>query len=185
MNILVQTIDGQIYTRPDTSWERKSGDYYAPESVEGFSWTPVCFVHISRPGKSILPRFAGRYYDSIGFGILLYSEPVCGTAGLAASACLDHTSFLPEATFCCGCLQGNVFEITLDGAPLFKSASLTTAMADNALATATKSCLVRRGDLLCMELAPLSHLCLREGGTKTIHASFAGTTILDFKLFFI
>ena len=184
MNILIQTAEGQIYTRPDTSWERKGGDYFVPEFPDGFSWSPVLFAHISRPGKSILPRFAGRYYDGVGFGLLLYAEPISGAAGLASSACLDHSSFLPETLFGTGSLQGNVFEVEMDGAPIFKTGMFNTEMVDEAMAAATRSCLVRRGDLLCMELAPIAHLCSREEGTRRIRAAFAGSAVLDFKLIY-
>ena len=182
MNILVRTADGSVYTRPDTSWNRKSDDFYVPDSVNGLSWTPVVFARISRPGKCIGTRFATRYYDGANFGVLLYAEPMLtsGPAGYAASACFDHTSLLSETLLDPAFIAAGSFVVYKDGSPLFESAPCGISIIDEALSAASESCLVRRGDLLCQELAPLQHLCSRTDGTVRLHSG----ALLDFRIVF-
>lgn len=182
MNILVRTADGSVYTRPDTSWNRKSDDYFVPECVSGLSWAPAVFIHISRPGKCIGTRFAPRYYDGANFGMLLYAEPmlVSGPAGFAASACFDHTSLLSENLLEAAGLAGKTFVVRKDGVVVFESAACDISAMNEALSAASNSCLVRHGDLLCQELAPPQHLCSRTGGTVRISSE----TLLDFRIVF-
>ena len=59
--------------RPDTSWEREDKDLYAPDFVDGYLFSPVLFVRISKAGKCIGRKFAGRYYDAVNYGILLHA----------------------------------------------------------------------------------------------------------------
>ena len=181
MNIVVRTYEGQTYTRPDTSWNRKSEDWYVPEFVEGVSFTPVLYAHISRPGKSILPRFAQRYYNATGMGLLLYSEPISGCAGIAASACLDGTSLLPELS---AEATSAPAELLLEGKRIFEFPSQGTDTVNEALSAATGSCLIRRGDLFCLELSPIQSLCSRDIGKAGVILSSRGQVILDFKLIF-
>ena len=97
MNIIVRTAEGKYIVRPDTTWERDNEDIYIPEFVNRITWTPVLFARVSKPGRSVGEEFAERYYDGIGYGVLLYPEDMCdgSETGFACASCLDHTSFLP------------------------------------------------------------------------------------------
>ncbi len=101
MNIIVKTSSGHITVRPDTTWEKDNEDFYPPEFVDELTYSPVLFARILKPGRSVGRKFASRYYDSIGFGVLLYPENMLdGTPeGYAQAICLDHTSFLPSPMF--------------------------------------------------------------------------------------
>ena len=101
MNIIVSLFgsNGTDYCfRPDTTLEKESFDYYIPDGVSELTYSPVLFVRLCRAGKAIGEKFAGRYYDSGGFGVLLYGESIIGNgaaAGLSMASSLDKTSLLP------------------------------------------------------------------------------------------
>ena len=95
MNIPVITASGKVIVRPDTTWERDNEDVYLPEFVNSLSWTPVFFARVSKPGRSIGRAFASRYYDGIGFGVLLYPDDLLDGSeeGFACASCLDKVTF--------------------------------------------------------------------------------------------
>lgn len=101
MNIIVSLFgsNGADYCfRPDTTLEKESFDYYIPDGISELTYSPVLFVRLCRAGKAIGEKFAGRYYDSGGFGVLLYGESIIGrgaAAGLSMASSLDKTSLLP------------------------------------------------------------------------------------------
>jgi len=76
---------------------RSQDRYYLPDYVDSVSFSPVVWFRCSRPGKSVEEKFAHRYLDSFGYGILLFpelSECVSGERDFIASA-LDFTSVIP------------------------------------------------------------------------------------------
>lgn len=98
MNIAVRGHRGNIFVRPDTTWERDSEDLYLPDFVDGLLWSLVLCARVSKPGRSIAGKFAGRYWDTAGFGILLFPENIMNDGSpeaFATANCLDHTSFIP------------------------------------------------------------------------------------------
>ena len=92
MNIIVKPYGSDMcYCRPDTTWERENRDFYSPECVNEVLWTPVVFARVSKAGKCIGKKFAQRYYDGVGCGMLMY----CRVMDLPVTSCVDHTSILP------------------------------------------------------------------------------------------
>ena len=78
MNILVKPYGSDMFhCRPDTTWERENKDFFSPECVNEIYWTPVVFARVCKAGKCVGSKFAGRYYDGIGCGMLMY----CSTSG--------------------------------------------------------------------------------------------------------
>lgn len=187
MNILVCTADGLVYARPDSSWNRKSEDYYAPEFIDSLSFTPVIYAHISHAGKCIQERFAPRYYDAVGYGLLLYARPFNGPAAFGASACLDGTSLLPELSEE-GKMQHGSFNIKRHSQTkdeiIFRFPEIKLETIQKAIAASTRSCLVRRGDLVCMELCPVQPLCSRQEEAFSIELASEKQIILSFKIIF-
>ncbi|MGI6313839.1 MAG: hypothetical protein ACOXZI_05890 [Candidatus Cryptobacteroides sp.] len=189
MNILVCTADSLVYARPDSSWNRKSEDFYAPDFIDYLSFTPVLYAHISHAGKCIGESFAPRYYDAVGYGMLLYAQPFKGLASFAASACLDGTSFLPELSLESSIHQGflSIKRYMADKAEaetLFRFPEREPDAIHKAIAAATRSCLVRRGDLICLELTPLLPLCSRKDEPCRIELSSESKIIQSFKIIF-
>lgn len=163
MNIVVRTYSGSIIVRPDTTWSRNNDDYYVPDFVDSISWSPVLCVKICRLGKHIGEKFAPRYYDGAGKGILLYPENLMDGSeeSYANASILDRTSciVLPESD----------------------PSSMTAeekSIIDNALASASRFCRVRAGDILAVELSGRKPLCKREDGKFTVSKEGADFSIL-------
>ncbi|MDO5443617.1 MAG: hypothetical protein Q4G10_08100 [Bacteroidia bacterium] len=190
MNIVVKTASGKYIVRPDTTWERDNEDLFLPEFVSGLSWTPVLFARISKPGRSVGERFGERYYDGIGYGVLLYPEDMLDGSeeGFACASCLDHTSFLPfpvlekqpgfEGKFELEAVRnGEVHK-------LFSRSGASPEEIRKAIAEATRFIYIRIGDLIAIELQPRQHLGGREDSSISVKGLFEGSAVIDFHIDF-
>lgn len=192
MNIVVITANGKCIVRPDTTWERDNEDFFPPEFVNRLSYSPVLFARISKPGRSIGEKFADRYYDGIGYGVLLYPQDLIdgSEAGYACASCLDHTTFLPFPLFNKVTLgQGNEFKLYVkkDSKPsrnIFVHDAGTTGMIEAAIAEATKYVYIRSGDILAVELKPRRALCSRADGVISVKGKYCDNITMDFKINF-
>lgn len=185
MNILVRTYDGHVIFRPDTTWEKDSEDLYPQDFIKSLSFTPVLFARVSKPGRSVGEKFADRYYDGIGFGLLIFADDLMdGTAeGFAAATCIDGTSVLPFPLYGKITLgQGNAFKLFKDGQELFANDSADNAVVENAIAEVTSHAYIRTGDLIAVELDSRKPLCTREGGSISLTGEYCENRILDFKI---
>ena len=182
MNIVVKTADNRYIVRPDTTWERDSEDFYPPEFVTDLSWSPVLFIRISKPGRSVGARFAERYYDQVGYGVLLYPENLIdgSETAYAAASCLDHTSFLqmPAAD------KASLGQISLDlkagENAVFHHEGFDPAMIATAIEEATRYIYIRSGDLLAIELQPRKPL--EVDGTQVMTGDCTGVPSFKFQI---
>lgn len=187
MNIIVKTSSGHITVRPDTTWEKDNEDFYPPEFVDVLTYSPVLFARILKPGRSVGRKFASRYYDSIGFGVLLYPENMLdGTPeGYAQAICLDHTSFLPSPMFPPERLEKNGhFRLFRNEHDLFVFDQPSLNMIEDAIVEATKLLYIRTGDLIAIELAPRKPLTIRPDVSSHITGTFDNNEIIDFQIIF-
>lgn len=187
MNIIVKTSSGHITVRPDTTWEKDNEDFYPPEFVDELTYSPVLFARILKPGRSVGRKFASRYYDSIGFGVLLYPENMLdGTPeGYAQAICLDHTSFLPTPMFSPQRLEEDGrFSLFRNDVELFTFDRPSLNMIEDALVEATKLLYIRTGDLIAVELAPRKPLTIRPDVSSHITGTFDNNEIIDFQIIF-
>lgn len=188
MNIIVKTSSGRIVVRPDTTWEKDNEDFYPPEFVDELTYSPVLFARILKPGRSIGRKFAGRYYDSVGFGVLLYPENLIDGSpeSYAQAICLDHTSFLPAPFFPPSSLEGKgcKFKLECEGKELFTSEEVSLNMIEDAIVEATKMLYIRTGDLIAIELADRSPLTNRPAATSHLTGTFGSSKVLDFQIIF-
>ncbi len=192
MNIILKTSGGHVIVRPDTTWEKDNDDLYLPDFVQSLSYTPILFVRMSRPGRSIQKEFASRYYDSFGYGMLFYPDDLDdGTPeGFAAASCLDKTSLLPFPLYNMVVLgnEGNVFQLEKAGQPLFscdasqESAIRSTADVDALIEEVTGRVSVRTGDMVAIELAPRMNIFRREEGNLQIRGTYCENEILNFQI---
>ena len=74
MNLVVVRADGTFYARPDTTLVRGVRDYYLPDDLTWVEIRPCCWIRILKSAKAVQERFAQRYYDAIGSGLLLYGD---------------------------------------------------------------------------------------------------------------
>ncbi len=86
MNIVVVRPDGSFYTRPDTTLVRGARDYYLPDDLTSVTACRCGWISLKKSAKAVSARFAPRYYEAMGEGVLLYGE---GTISyLDASTCI-------------------------------------------------------------------------------------------------
>ena len=172
----------------DNSWNRKSEDFYAPGFIDYLSFTPVLYAHISHAGNAL-----GKVSPPLLRCHRLWHAALCaalkGLASFAASACLDGTSFLPELSVESSIHQGflSIKRYMTDKAEaetLFRFPEREPDAIHKAIAAATRSCLVRRGDLICLELTPLLPLCSRKDKPCRIELSSESKIIQSFKIIF-
>ena len=192
MNIIVKPYGSKLCCcRPDTTWERENRDFYSPECVNEILWTPVVFARISKAGKCIGKKFASRYYDSIGCGILMY----CQISDSEIASCVDHTSILPMPLYNPVVLEEEkVFEVSRNGVPVAVLSSKVTTddmsveriewrhLLEEALCKASQLTSLRIGDFVAVELAPVAGLATRENKEVSVKGSFCENEIFNFMI---
>lgn len=100
MNIIVVRSDGSFYTRPDTTLERDPKDFYLPDDLNVVRARKCTYIKIIKAGKAVPERFAQRYFDAIGRGVLLYCDGISH---------IDYSSYFFEpCTPVANCLPGEV-----------------------------------------------------------------------------
>lgn len=186
MNIVVITSSGKVVVRPDTTWERDNEDVFLPEFVNSVSYSPVFFLRVSKPGRSIGEKFASRYYDGIGFGLFLYPEDLIDGSeeGFAAASCLDHTSFLPFPVYNPITLgvEGNEFVLERNGVEMFRTTEGSREMAEKAIAEVSRFVYLRTGDIVAVELRPRTELCRRDTEKVEVRGSWCDNPTIEFKV---
>ena len=188
MNIAVKTASGRCIVRPDTTLERNSKDFFPPEFVDGLSWSPVLFARVCKAGRSVGKEFAGRYYDAVGYGILLYPRDLLDGSpeAYACASCLDHTSFLPFPLFNKLTLgQGNSFRLYVrkEGKArrcIYKHDEGTAGMIEDAIVAITTNIFIRTGDLVAIELKKRSGLCTAADKSLEVDATYCGIQTMSF-----
>ena len=181
MNIIVKTASGHCLVRPDTSWERKSGDLYLPDNAGPLSYSPIIFAHISRPGRSVGFRYAGRYYDCISYGMLLYPEGLLdGTPeGYASAISMNHISFLNYPLKEDFPTLGAEFRLYRDSEEIFRCTYEGREEIEKAIAEATAMIYIRSGDFIAVELKERTLLC---EGPAHVNATLGDARLMDFRI---
>ena len=136
MNIFVLTSEGHVIVRPDTTWVRRYEDFYVPGFVDSVSASDIICAKVARPGKCIAERFAERYFELMGTGMLLYPDNLLdGSEEAYASAmCLGHTTYLP---------------VPESSKESFSESE--RAMMRKAFVEVSRMCIIRTGDFIAVE----------------------------------
>ncbi|MCM1177718.1 MAG: hypothetical protein NC308_09725 [Clostridium sp.] len=187
MNIIVDTYGGGICCRPDTTWERENKDLYSPDFIGGYMYTPVLFARIARAGKCIGEKFAERYYNSVGYGMLLYPVELLENNGgnLAWASCMDHTSILPFPMYNRITLESseNVYRINCNGEEIYSTSCGSAEMIGQAISKASCYVSMRIGDIVAIELENLRMLPSTHPGTE-LSATFCDNGLFGFKIIY-
>ena len=187
MNIIVKTSSGHITVRPDTTWEKDNEDFYPPEFVDELTYSPVLFARVLKPGRSVGAKFASRYYDSVGYGVLLYPENMLDSSpeSYAQATCLDHSSFLPSPTFPLQRLEEDgQFRLFRNETEIFTFDHPSLNMIEDTLVQATKLLYIRTGDLIAIELASRKSLTTRLDANTRVIGTFGHDKVIDFQIIF-
>lgn len=164
MNIAVLKPSGNYCFRPDNTLNREARDYYLPDGVDAVTLTPCIYSKVVKAGKCIAERFAGRYVDNYGFGVLLDADG----ADPMEAICLDGSSFLSGDTIPLSGIENASFEVSVNYGPWYRGGSFDAAMLYDALVTVSRHSTLRAADLLAVCL-PAS-IVLHKGDSF----SFAG-----------
>lgn len=166
MNIIVKTSSGHCLVRPDTTWERDNENLYLPEFSSRTGFTPVIYSKICKSGRSVGKKFAARYYDDSGFGVLLYPEELIDGSpeGFAQASCTDHTSFMTlPASGSVPFEGGSRFTLEVAGSETFSCSGIDRSVIEDAICEASKYIYLRTGDIIAVELAPRMTVTIEEG----------------------
>ncbi|MCQ2136396.1 MAG: hypothetical protein MJY67_05715 [Bacteroidales bacterium] len=187
MNIVVVDNLDRVYCRPDTTLEREDKPLFVPDSVGAYMYAPVIFLKVSKAGKCVGEKFAPRYYESIGWGLLLYDASLLDQ-GLAFASCEDRLSILPGPLYTKHTLESpdNTFELRKDGEIIYsaKASDIESGRLEKALSSASQRVSLRIGDYLAVELAPLERLAGKEEKEITLSGSWCGNPLFDFPVIF-
>lgn len=188
MNVLVLTSSDKVIFRPDTSWDKDSADLYLPDYVEALSFSPVVYTRITKPGKSVAEKFVGRYYEAVGFGLLLYPTHSGSEEDFAQGLCLEGGSRLAVPSLDKALLDGSfgrTFTLQKDGREIYSALITGSSELCKAVTEVSKYCYLRVGDYVAAELQPRRALCAREDGPVShICGSLGEEVISDFKILF-
>lgn len=190
MNIIVKTYgNGRYICRPDTTWEREDKDLFSPGCIAAYHFSPVLFARVCKAGKCVGRKFASRYYDSIGYGILLYPSDMLDGSPLsyASASCIDHTSVLPFPMYNRLTLESgtNEFTVIKDGMTVCSTSGGSSEMIEGAVSDASSLTTLRIGDMIAIELsepAPLADS--REKERHNIRGTFCGNALFGFDIVF-
>jgi hypothetical protein len=192
MNIIVGPYGKAGYCcRPDTSWEKENRDFYVPEGIDTVCWTPVVFARICKAGKCIGGKFISRYYDSFGFGALLYPQVKdCNDPAMsfAASSCIDHTSLLPHPLYDTDMLGKEDCQLRISANDEAAFQTWTSAqmkeMLEKAICEASGYISLRIGDYVAIELDESHVLAERQTGETAFRADFGEKEIFGIRIIF-
>ncbi len=180
MNIIVKTYNRGIVCRPDTSWERENKDVYTPDFVCGYGYAPILFARISKAGKCVGAKFAGRYFESINYGLLLY--PDLGDGCL--SDIMDNTSVLPFPLYDKVTLESgtNVYCVSLGGKEIYSTCRGSALTLEEVIVEASRYVSLRIGDIVGTELDPCKPLVCAGSLPVYMEATFCGNPLFDFNI---
>ena len=190
MNIIVKPYGcSGCYCRPDTTWQRENKDLYVPDGIKVIRWAPVAFARVSKAGKCINPKFVTRYYDSIGFGAMLYchTEECEHSTTIAFSSCMDHTSILPSPTHGPEILEScdKTYQVKLNGTESFNTGLPgIKQVIEDGICTSSRLTSLRIGDYVAVELSPVMTLASAMETETLMQGNLDEKTNFDFKVIF-
>ncbi len=188
MNIIVKPYGCNLcYCRPDTTWERENRDFYSPDCVNEVHWTPIVFARVSKAGKCVGAKFASRYYDGVGCGMLMYCRI---QDEQDFSSCVDHTSILPMPLYNPVVLEDDKEFVIVKGDAgddndVFpNSQNSWKQLLEEAICSASQLTSLRIGDFIAVELSPKALLTSSKGSELQIKGLFCENESFNFKIIF-
>lgn len=150
----------------DSAFGRNGQPWFVPDFGSQWRWRLMLAFRVSRLGKCVAPRFAGRYYDAL---TLMY-VPWCDA---------------PEADVLLGCMDGGAVAgnwialpdtIEING----ESMSLSDFDIDHFLAKVSQYTTLKTGDILALEIKGSEYQPIEIN--NRVEASINGETVLGFNI---
>ena len=181
-----------IFTKPDSALLKDGKPFFLPEELGRIDYEAELVVRICRLGKSIPQRFAHRYYDAIGSGVLLYPRLYGPDDDLltlqelfAQGCCINHTSLVPTPAYGPERIAECRFSLSLsaeDNKEGFCFDCPSMQEMDLALSKASEVAWMRTGDILCIELS--ERRALPPEQTLRFEGCLLGEKNIDFEVKF-
>lgn len=172
MNISILHTTGAITCRPDTTLQREDAPLYIPDGIKKVEYSPILFARIVKAGKSIGAKFASRYYEAIGYGILLYFD---------GSEIFDKSSIVPEILYSKQTLEkdDNAFAVRNALTELYRcTVALQQPRLEAALSKVSAIVSQRIGDIVAIELQESKELEV----PCSLNGSYCGNQLFDFEI---
>jgi hypothetical protein len=192
MNIIVSPYQKEtFYCRPDSTLIRALEEYYIPDQVEKITASPVMYIKTLRAGKAIAHRFAERYIDSYGFGLLLHPSlkkdifPEEEHRPFIENS-LDYTSIIPLLSFPESDLinaNTHTFELDLNYRTVFHTFNVPSfEQIMERITVISRYCSLRIGDFIAIELDEAKEIVLSQANNHPprIIGKVDGETIFNF-----
>ncbi len=153
-------LEGAIACYPDNTLLRNNDDFYVPNfSQEIVAYVGV-YIHFTKIGKCLEPRFVGRYFDEVGVGIkFMAADAIARNQSLGLPAdfarCFDTSLAISNDKVK---LDGDIRNISLQVFCNKKEVKLDMSVLANfseVISTATKYFTIKIGDLFfvpCMKM---------------------------------
>lgn len=188
MNIIVTPYkSNSFYFRPDNTLQRDCcKDFFIPNGVNKLTATPILYVKVSKAGKAVSQKFASRYYQSFGYGVMINchfegnDDPVMK---FYAATSVDNSSIIPMPLWNIEAINGEMtnFSLIINNIEVFKSTEnpIDVEEIESQIAVVSKNCSLRIGDLIAFELT--SHeIELSQG--DSLQAIIGEMNQIDFKI---
>ena len=188
MNIIVTPHkSNSFYFRPDNTLQRDCcKDFFIPNGVESLSVTPILYVKVSKAGKAVGKKFASRYYQSFGYGVLINCNFISSDNSIMdfyATTSVDNSSIIPMATWNIEALNGEMTNLSLIINDLDVLSSNDNPISideiESQIAIVSQNCSLRIGDLIAFELTP-APIALHQG--DCVKAIIGDMNQIDFKI---
>lgn len=212
MNVSILSSNRIISCRPDTTIGYEDRDFYVPTGAESLSFAPALFIRMGKAGKCISRKFAGRYFESVCPGVLIYvnaetcpagadgagSIAAAGSFGAGAavtSALFDYSTMVPKTFYNKATLTsaGNNFEIMLDGKRIYtfspecgetSATGSTIDLLESAVEKVSSVMSQRIGDLVAVELCRPQKLADSGCGRARLTGSWCENPLFDREIVF-
>ncbi len=98
MNIIVATQkEDAFYCKPDSTLIRSIDKYFIPDYIENLTIAPIIYFKSRRAGRGISERFANRFIETFGYGVMIYPtlKSEFGNHKESMENALDNTTIIP------------------------------------------------------------------------------------------
>jgi hypothetical protein len=169
LKALVTTADGsQFYGIVDSAFGRNHQPWFVPDIGSNWRWRLAIGVKMARLGKSISPKFAPRYYESIG---LLWLADADGLAP-GEIHCMDGAAV-------CGEWIPPTEIIKIEGSAIELTINLEQLRLNDLISHISQYMTLKTGDVVALELPISPTACTID---QSIYLSMNGAEVLSFNI---
>lgn len=160
--------------RPDTTLTKELSCWYRPAFINSLNISAALFIRFSKAGKHIQRQFASRYFDYAGFSLLFHCKEDDFNYTILDNITLVSDKFdlslLDEDSPFCSQIGGETLKLYPN--------SINREYISKSIETLTKGSSIRCGDLLIIELTPLTQI----NGDVTVRSEYRDKVLFEFEV---